>query len=285
MNGYGGNYSSDEHQPVMYVRGYPLYAAHFIVAVYVVTFIVCGLASAAGGIGFLTLLVFDSTRVLQGEVWRIFSYGLVNLPQARDVWVLVELLMLAQFGREVEKVFGRATFLKLYACLYLLPPLLFTALGFWWPTMLAGGTAGFAIFIAFAALYPDAALLFNILAKWAAIALVAFYSLQGVAAKDWVHLLSLWATVGFAYGFTRHQQGRFSFPAAIVFKRKPRLRVLPDLPAEKPEPRRGAKPESMVEIDALLDKIATSGIGSLTAKERARLDAARDNLKKRDLGR
>ena len=37
----------------------------------------------------------------------------------------------------------------------------------------------------------------------------------------------------------------------------------------------------MAEVDALLDKIATSGFSSLTAKERARLDSARDELSKR----
>ena len=37
----------------------------------------------------------------------------------------------------------------------------------------------------------------------------------------------------------------------------------------------------MAEVDALLDKIATSGISSLTAQERAKLDAARAELQKR----
>jgi hypothetical protein len=37
----------------------------------------------------------------------------------------------------------------------------------------------------------------------------------------------------------------------------------------------------MAEIDALLDKIAHSGIASLTAAERARLDAAHQSLKRR----
>ncbi len=36
----------------------------------------------------------------------------------------------------------------------------------------------------------------------------------------------------------------------------------------------------MAEVDALLDRIATSGIDSLDAKERARLDAARETLLK-----
>jgi hypothetical protein len=41
----------------------------------------------------------------------------------------------------------------------------------------------------------------------------------------------------------------------------------------------------MAEVDALLDKIARSGMASLTAKERAKLDAARANLLKKDSGR
>jgi hypothetical protein len=41
----------------------------------------------------------------------------------------------------------------------------------------------------------------------------------------------------------------------------------------------------MAEVDALLDKIAQSGISSLTAKERAKLDAARADLLKRESGR
>jgi hypothetical protein len=35
-------------------------------------------------------------------------------------------------------------------------------------------------------------------------------------------------------------------------------------------------------MDALLDKIKKSGMASLTAKERARLEAAREELLKRD---
>ena len=42
---------------------------------------------------------------------------------------------------------------------------------------------------------------------------------------------------------------------------------------------------TMAEVDALLDKIAKSGIASLTPKERAKLEAAREGLMKRSAGR
>ena len=41
----------------------------------------------------------------------------------------------------------------------------------------------------------------------------------------------------------------------------------------------------MAEIDALLDKIAQSGLGSLTAKERAKLEKGRERLLKKEPGR
>jgi hypothetical protein len=56
------------------------------------------------------------------------------------------------------------------------------------------------------------------------------------------------------------------------------------LPGQAPDaPRRPtpAPPKSMAEIDALLDKIAQSGIHSLTAEERARLDQSSAELMKR----
>ncbi|MEO5959083.1 MAG: DUF6576 domain-containing protein, partial [Opitutaceae bacterium] len=104
--------------------------------------------------------------------------------------------------------------------------------------------------------------------------------------RNVVALLSLLSTVGFAFAFVRYQQGHFTLPKFRLGGRKPNLRVLPDLPPKKssePLPRRTEN--SMAEVDALLDKIARSGIASLTAKERAKLDAARDDLKKKTSGR
>jgi hypothetical protein len=55
---------------------------------------------------------------------------------------------------------------------------------------------------------------------------------------------------------------------------------LPDLP-RKTKSTSAPPIASMAEVDALLDKIAQHGIGSLTPKERAKLDAAQRELKNR----
>jgi hypothetical protein len=190
--------------------------------------------------------------------------------------------MIALFGREVERFLGRRKFLALYACVYLLPPVLFTALGPWVPTRLRGETGAFALFVAFATLYPDAVMLFGVLAKWAAVALVGIYSLAAFAYHDWQGAVSLWATSGFAFGAVRLEQGAFALPRIRLPWRRPGLRVLTGGQAGG-EP--GPAAVSMAEIDALLDKIATSGISSLTKAERERLDAARERLARRGAAR
>ena len=285
MNGHRDWGSSEEQQPVTWLRGYPLYAAHFIVLLFVVamlaTTLMLAIPAARGIPGWLT---FNSVQVLQGEVWRVVTYGLVNPP---SLWFVIDMFMLVFFGRELEKYFGRRTFLILYGSLYFLTPLLFTLIGLIRPMALMGESGAFALFVAFATLYPNVTMLFNILAKWVAIVLVGIYTLMRLAANDWAGLLSLWSTVAFAYGFVRFHQGAITLPKMRFPSRKPNLRVLPDPVNRKPGPAGTATRENatMAEVDALLDKIATSGISSLTAKERAKLEAAREGLMKRAANR
>jgi len=275
----------DDHQPVTWVRGYPVYAAHLIVAVFVASMIATTIALAAGANAMLAWLPFNSGSVLRGEIWRVLTYGLVNRPSLTFV---IDMFMIAWFGREVERVYGRRSFLSLYGCLYLVTPLLFTVFGFWLPTSLAGESGSLALFVAFAVIYPEAPMFFNLMAKWVAAILVGLYTLMALSGRDWTGLISLWATTGFAFSFVRWKQGRLVLPEFKLFEKKPQLRVLPDLPT-KVEPKRAAEPtrtpalskDATSEVDALLDKIAQSGIGSLTAQERARLESARAELLKR----
>jgi hypothetical protein len=285
MNGHRDWGSSEEHQPVTWLRGYPLYAAHFIVLLFVVAMVATSLMQAIPAArGIPGLLTFSSTQVLDGEVWRVFTYGLVNPP---TLWFVIDMFMLVFFGRELEKYFGRRTFLMLYGSLYFLTPILFTLIGLRSPMVLIGESGAFALFIAFATLYPNVVLLFNILAKWMAIVLVGIYTMMRLAANDWAGLISLWSTVGFAFGFVRFQQGLITLPKLHLPRRQPKLRVLPDPVAKKASSSGSSIRENatMAEVDALLDKIATSGISSLTAKERAKLEAAREGLMKRGAGR
>lgn len=275
--GYG---SSEEHQPMLWVRGIPFYAVHVVVALLVISMIATAILRFAGGTLFLNALVFESGRVLTGEVWRCLTYGLVNEP---SIPFAIDMFMLMWFGRELEKLFGRRLFLWLYAGIYLTTPLLFTLVGgFGWRTSLAGHTGGLALFVAFAVVYPNVPVLFTLLAKWVAIILVSIYTLSALSQRNGLSLLQLWGTVGFAAVFVLQAQGRMIWPSLPKAKAASprRIRAAEVLSTKTVTPASGSN-TSMAEVDALLDKIAQSGISSLTSKERARLDAAHKHLKGR----
>ena len=280
--------TSDEHQPVLWWRGYPVYAAHFLVVVFVASLFATVLANLFGVGQLLNGLVYLSDEVLRGEVWRVVTYGFVNpMGSTNQAWNFVmDMAIFIWFGREVEKHYGRRKFLVFYGIVYLITPLLFTLIGLWRPLVFSGEVGAMAVFIAFATLYPNVPVFFGVLSRWVAVILVAVYTLIAMNNRDEALLISMWATSTFAFAFVRYQQGLIAWPKVNLFRRGPKLRVLPDLKSEKtPAAKTERLVSSMAEVDALLDKIARSGLGSLTAKERAKLDAARADLLKKDSGR
>jgi hypothetical protein len=269
-----------EARPVTWWRGHAVYVAHLVAAGLVVAMILTSLALFAGANGALGALGFSSAAVLRGEVWRILSYGLVNPP---SIGFALDVVMLIWFGREVEKALGRAWFLALCGSLWLLKPLLFTAAGIWLGTAFSGAALAFPLFVAFATLFPGLPLLFNIPAKWAAVALVGIQALVALSARRWDLLAELAAGCGFAWFFVRAVRGGFALPRLRWSRRRPVAKpagpIRPVSVPAAPAPRAG-----MAEVDALLDKIAQSGIHSLTRDERARLEAARSDLLRRGSG-
>ena len=281
MSGYG---YSEEHKPVTYWRGHPIYASHFIVIVYCLLMVVVAVLGRQMA-GIISWLAFSSAQVLTGQFWRVFTYGLLNWPSLEFA---IDMLMLVWFGRELERVFGRRIFSQLYAGVYLLPTIVLTLIGPFEPTHRVGQPGAMSLFIAFATQFPGSPVFFLLEARWAAAILFGIFSLMALAARDWTSLIFLCSTCGYAHLFVRYQQGQFTLPDLRFWKRQPKLRVLPDLPAKSTAIASGKSmpaDTSMAEVDALLDKIATSGLGSLTAKERAKLEAARDDLKKRGADR
>ena len=269
---------NEDQQPLFTLRGYPVFATYFIVLVYAATMIVATVAGPAAIGAAASMLGFASEQVHRGQVWRVLSYGLVNPP---SISFVIDMIVIVWFGRELEKFFGRKAFLQFYGLLYLVTPVAFTALGLIRPMSLVGETGGFALFIAFATLYPGALMFLRFPAAAVAALLVAIYSLLALYYRDLVGLLALWINVGFAFAFVRYAQGRIELPSFAMpgFGRRPKLRVLP---SPQSRTRDVADVDSLTEMDAILDKIARSGMASLTAKERARLEKGREALLKKD---
>lgn len=278
MNAYRDWAPANDQRPITWVRGYPVYVVHVIVATYTVLMILTALLGG-GANGLLGWAAFDSARIWSGEVWRLATYGLFNPPSLTFV---LDMVMLLWFGRELERQFGRVRFGVTYAGIYLVPALVLTLLGLVRPTVFIGQPGSLALFVAFATLFPGVMMLFNITAQTAALILVGLYALMSVAERNWTALTMLGSTCGFAFLSVRQQQGLLRLPRLRLPRRKPRLSVLPDLPPAPPSKRPAPQPvPGMADVDALLDKIAAKGLQSLTAAERARLEAARADLLKR----
>lgn len=270
--------SSNDHSP-FHIAGHALSATALVIVIFVASMVATTILSALGMGRLIAELTYSSSLVLEGRIWQVITYAFLNPPSLNFA---IDMLMLWWFGREVEKFFGRRLFLRLYLMIVLLPPIL-GLLFINRNVTLAGEPGSFAIFVAFATLYPNAVLLFGILAKWAGIAWVAIGLLSAMSRQDWQGFIMVLATSALGFCFVRYEQGRLELPRISftkfsptrIFEKKPKFRVV-----RKEEVVVDTRPrdESSDTVDALLDKIARSGMKSLTDRERALLEKARQDL-------
>src|SRR5438105_6582137 len=272
--------TSDDYRPVTWMGRFPIDVTTILVALHVGIAILTCLVVAAGGGAVLNFMLFDSARVLgAGQIWRLGTYAFVHSPSML-LWFAIEMYMLFVFGREVERFIGQRAYIALYALLLFIPSLLLTVWGLGQRTGLAGSPAlHFGIFVAFATIYPSAELLLRITAKWSAVILGAIYALQLLAYHSWTDLAVVWTSIAASFVFVRL---RGVGPELIWWENfkarlqpKPKFKVVP-----KPVLTRREEDDISESVDPILDKIAKSGIGSLTPSERRTLDRARDRLLK-----
>jgi membrane associated rhomboid family serine protease len=271
--------TSDDYKPVTWMGRFPVDVTTILVALHVAVAVAGAVFVATNFGALLNLLTFDSARILYSvQLWRLGTYAFVH-PPAGLIWFAIEMYMLFVFGREVERYIGQRPYIVLYALLLFLPTCLLTLWGLSQRTGLAGSPAiHFGIFVAFATVYPSAELFLRITAKWTALILAAIYTLQLLAYHAWSDLTVVWVSVAAAFIFVR---ARGVGPELLwwsnlksQFQPKPKFHVVP-----KASSRRVVEPDDVYSsIDPILDKIAKSGINSLTPTERRALDRARSRL-------
>ncbi len=216
-------------------------------------------------------------------LWTLFSYPLLSFP---SFFYIFGLFFLYNYGIGVESYLGRRVFLRIVTLLFFFQPLLSSVLWLMGMDVLCAGIflTAVGLFVAYATLYPNAEYWNWITMKWLAFAGIFLTSLMYVSDHLWGELIMLLAVCGLAHALVRYERGHWNLPTIRFPSRRPKLRVLPRPSA----PRRRIPREELeegssdTEVDALLDKIAKSGIGSLTASERARLEKARQELLKRE---
>lgn len=267
--------SPENYDPITWFGRVPVYATTIIVALYVACMIGVAVALASGAQAALDMLRFDTASVLRdGELWRCLTYAFVNPP---DPWFIIALVMLYIFGRDVEQYLGRKGFVRLYLGFLLLGPslLLAASLVTGQAYALNQSWANFAVFLAFAALYPNAQLIFQVPAKVFAWVFLGISVLQLLAVRQWPEMLVLLATAFLAYYAIRHGAALnldfMSRLRPVSHRTKgPRLRVVKNPDDEPVDPHRI--------IDPLLEKISRDGMASLTRREREQLERARTVL-------
>ena len=272
--------SPDNDGPLTWLGNFPVYVSTAVAGLHGLALILSALAMAAGSEALLQSLMFSSDSVVRDRsLWQLCTYAFVHTP---PYWVfLFELYLLVVFGREIESYLGRAAFVKLYLLLLLAPSVFLTACDFaGWHTIYDGSSAlHFGVFVAFALIYPTAEILFSIQAKWIALALLAINSLQCLALSNYEALAVLAVDCISACLFIGFQQGRFTFRLP---ERSQKVRPEPrPAVARNPEPSSG---DAIDAIDPILEKISRHGIGSLTSRERERLEKARAHLIAKDGG-
>jgi membrane associated rhomboid family serine protease len=261
---------------------YPVDVTTILVGVHIVCAILTALIFAAGHSGVVNYFMFDSAGVWTGgQVWRLVTYAFIHSPSAL-LWFAIEMYMLFVFGREVERFIGQRAYIALYLILLLFPAAVLTLWGLSGRTAIAGsGPLHFAIFVAFATIYPNVEMFLRIMAKWVALILATIWTLSALAANDWQSLVVLWISIGAAFLFIEFRGAGPELAWLQNFKLKmqpkPKFHIV-----QKSTSRRVVEPEDVyASVDPILDKIAKSGIGSLTAHEKQTLDRARNRLLKK----
>jgi membrane associated rhomboid family serine protease len=232
------------------------------------------LIPSAGGV----ILDFFSLRpvtLLQGQIWRLLTYGFLHSPYG--IWhVAFNMLGLWIFGRELEYIMGRKKFTFFYlfsivlAGLFSLGNILYGAGNI--PIIGASG-AVYALLFVYALYYPNRQLLIFFVFPISIRAAVVFFTIfsilgmmQGLGGDGIAHIVHLG---GFVAGYIFHKKGDMLLDISEGLqegirhpfskkKRNPRFFEFE---------RRGDFHKDYLEIDTILRKISKEGISSLTSEE------------------
>ena len=300
---------SGDYAPWFSLRGLPVHSVEILMGTFLISMIATTIAIALGHGSFESVVNYDAQAIFKhGELWRVFTYAFWNQP---NIPFLLELTVYFFFGRELERFFGRKSFIHLYIILFLTAPFIGVLCTSFQNVRFAGIPCGTGLFVAFATMAPAVSLFLGISAKWLAITFVGIRLLSATASHDWAQMAIEGGIATTAVMTTRYLQGRWVIDALSVFK-KGRFKVvqggLSEKTARSPRKERNTgssekplrtqtagaavleppadteeNPESDQEIvDRILEKISASGMTSLSLSERSLLESARERLLKRD---
>ncbi len=277
--------SFHDNQPITWWKRVPIYATTILAGLMVIG-LLASVFLASARIS-LEPLAFFPPQFARGYIWQLVTYPFIGMPSFfTALWILA----FYSWSVEIEKYLGRARYFRLVGLLIVAEALI---CGLWYAAGVPERAMGSyhltaAMLIGFATLYPNVEYFGWIPLKWFAFVCITLGVLMYFPERAWPPMSQLLGVCAVCYGYIRFIQkgGIVELPnLARYFRPRPKLHALPDVEPRERFRREPDQDESMIEIDALLDKIATSGLDSLTTRERAKLEKAREALMKRETGK
>lgn len=254
----------------------------------------------------LEKLVFYGPYVRRGDVWRLVTWPIANPPT--EIWVVITLAFFWFFGHIVEERVGRKPYTWLLLAMTVIPAAIVTMFRFTLETSAAYGLGllGTGLLVVFALDAPNAPFFFGIPAWVIAIIFVGLDLLRllgdrmhgalvmevltivvaGIGARQLgmaSELLGFIPRLGGHRGSTRRPApARHRRARGEVEPRRRRGEVVdgPWTPSTSQDPSFDHV-HDQAELDALLDKISSSGMDSLTRADKERLNELSKRLRGR----
>jgi hypothetical protein len=246
---------------------------------------------------FLTKLALIPEKVLDGQIWRIVTWPFANGFDDRLLWVAVMIAMLWYFGGRLEAQTGRTKFGIFLTIVVILPGIVATFLDL---PQAGARPIQIVVLLVFIAEYPNLRFFFGIPA-WAlglVYVLTDILQLTGSRASDRLlfYLISL-AIAAFAarsIGLLTAYPWIPRVPIGDAGGARPARKARAPRRSKAPRPTVVEGPwgtpsavpsqTSLVDqaaLDSLLDKIAATGMDSLSGEEKRRLNDLSKKLRKR----
>lgn len=275
-------------------------SAAFLAALCAVSVLVYGLGDA--GKRFLLRLALIPDEVWSGQVWRLVTWPLANGFDQRLLWTAVAIALLWYFGSRLEEQIGRVRMTVLLATLIVVPGIVGALLDL---PQAGIRSIEIAILLIFIAEYPTIRFFFGIPAWVLGLVYVVTDVLQisadGTGDQLLFYLASLVIAalaaraVGMLSAYpwiprvplpdaltgTRSSGPRRSARGKVRGAGGGKQRVV-EGPWSAPPPPARPTPDNeaaQAELDALLDKISASGLDSLSANEKRRLNELSKRLR------
>lgn len=252
----------------------------------------------------LSKLWFNPSQVLDGQIWRLFTWPAANFLDS--IWTLLLFAIFFMLGSQLEAAMGRKLFTTYLVLLTIIPTVLGTL--FHLLTGINGGVAGLrmvelGVLVGFCLRIPNARFWPGIPAWAVGVGIVVINFLQDLGNRATFSMFFLLIVVAVSLiglrslGFAEEADWvpKIALPAGITgataaprqprtaTRRKRRGRAnLSVAPAPTNSPRKELTKLEEAEIDAILDQVSERGMDSLSPQQRQRLEDHSKRLRKRE---